>query len=189
MDVPAPGTSVRAKAVISYRLRPGRRDDLERLGEIERSAGEMFAAHGMSAVAEDEPFSIEELTEYCVRERLWVVTDESDRPVAYSVADLIDGCAHLEQVSVHADHAGQRLGQALIEAVVEWARERQLPAVTLTTFSEVPWNGPYYARLGFETIPEASLSPGLRRIRREEAEHGLDRWPRVCMRKGIDESC
>jgi hypothetical protein len=49
----------------------------------------------------------------------------------------------------------------------------------------VPWNAPYYARLGFRILDDTAVTPGLRAIRRREAEIGLDRWPRVCMRRDV----
>jgi hypothetical protein len=55
----------------------------------------------------------------------------------------------------------------------------------LTTFEYVPWNAPYYARLGFRILDDAEVTPGLRAIRRREAESGLDRGPRVCMRRDV----
>ena len=74
------------------------------------------------------------------------------------------------------------MGRALLAHAADHAREEGLTALTLTTFTDVPWNAPYYARLGFRPLPEADLTPGLREIRRAEAAHGLNRWPRVCMR-------
>ncbi|MET9023025.1 hypothetical protein ABZV93_23880 [Actinopolymorpha sp. NPDC004070] len=56
-------------------------------------------------------------------------------------------------------------------------------ALTLTTFTDVPWNAPYYLRCGFVFMDDGDLTPGLRRIREREAAHGLDRWPRTCMRR------
>jgi hypothetical protein len=49
----------------------------------------------------------------------------------------------------------------------------------------VPWNGPYYRRLGFREVPPAEETPGLRRVRAHEAAIGLDRWPRLCMRRDL----
>jgi hypothetical protein len=57
--------------------------------------------------------------------------------------------------------------------------------LTLTTFTHVPWNAPYYERLGFRPLPEAELTPGLVAIRQNEAAHGLDRWPRLSMRRDL----
>jgi hypothetical protein len=34
-------------------------------------------------------------------------------------------------------------------------------------------------------VDDAEVTPGLRAIRQREAEIGLDRWPRVCMRRDI----
>ncbi len=164
-------------------VRPAREDDLPHLREIERAAGRPFAELGMHLVADDEPPSLETLRGYADAGRAWVRTDEAGRPVAYLLADVVDGCAHLEQVSVHPDAAGHGHGRELVEHLVAWAREEGLPAVTLTTYRDVPWNGPYYRRLGFGPVPPAELTPGLRAIRREEAERGLDRWPREVLRR------
>ena len=66
-----------------------------------------------------------------------------------------------------------------------YGREAGLAAMTLTTFADVPWNAPYYGRLGWRVLSPADLSPGLVRIREHEAARDLDRWPRVAMRFDI----
>nr|WTB34512.1 GNAT family N-acetyltransferase [Streptomyces sp. NBC_00830] len=167
------------------RIRPARRSDLPLLQDIERAAGEPFRTLGMSAVADDDPPPLDLLDEYRGAGRAWVAADPDDRPVAYLIADPVDGAAHVEQVSVHPSAARRGVGRALIDHVAGWAGDRRLAALTLTTFSHVPWNAPYYTRLGFRTLTETELTDGLRKIRAEEAEHGLDRWPRVCMRREL----
>ena len=157
-------------------IRVARGDELDGLREIERSAGLAFAELGMAAIAEDEPPSVETLRAYQRDGRAWVYGDPA---VAYLIADWVDGNLHIEQVSVHADHAGHRIGRRLIEHVAAWAGT----PLTLTTFAEVPWNAPYYERLGFRRLGEDELTAGLREIRAAEAAHGLDRWPRVAMRR------
>lgn len=165
-------------------IRPATEQDLPALRDIERAAGRCFADLGMTAVAEDEPPSIETLREFAFAERAWVST-AGDAPVAYLLADVVDGNAHLEQVSVHPDAAHRRVGRALIDHLLAWAGRRGYPAVTLTTYTEVPWNGPYYERCGFRYVPEAEETPGLREIRAAERAHGLDQWPRACMRHDL----
>ncbi len=157
-------------------IRPAREDELPRLQEIEGAAGSAFAGLGMAAIAQDDPPPIAVLREYRRAGRAWVYEDPA---VAYLIADVVDGALHIEQVSVHPDRAGRRIGRDLIEHV---ARLAGTP-VTLTTFADVPWNAPYYERLGFRRLAHAELTEGLRRIRRREADHGLDRWPRVAMRR------
>jgi GNAT superfamily N-acetyltransferase len=155
-------------------------EDVPAMRDIERAAGRDFADLGMAFVAEDEPLPAETLLEYAHAGRAWVYTVD-DRPVAYLIAEVVDGNAHLEQVSVHPNHARRGIGKALLDRMIEWARQERLPAVTLTTYTEVPWNGPYYARLGFRYLAEHETTPGLQAIREAEAAHGLDERPRACM--------
>lgn len=97
------------------------------------------------------------------------------------LAEEVDGFGHVEQVSLLPSHARRGVGRALIETVGEWAAERGLSGLTLTTFAEVPWNAPYYERLGFRVLADDEQGPALREIRRAEIARGLDRWPRVAM--------
>ena len=157
--------------------------DLRVLQEIERSAGLVFAEIGMDAVAEDEPPTPDELRAHLGR--CWVWHDGDDRAVAYLILDVVDGAAHIEQVSVHADHARHGLGRALIEHAAGWARDHGYPHLTLTTFRDVAWNAPYYTRLGFTVVDDARLTPGLRRLLAEESARGFASWPRLAMRRPL----
>ncbi|MEU7040589.1 GNAT family N-acetyltransferase [Streptomyces varsoviensis] len=169
----------------THRIRPCFAGDLAVLQDIERAGGLAFHGVGMPEIADDAPPSLDDLARYQEDGRAWVALDERERPRAYLLVDLVDGAAHIEQVTVHPDLARRGVGRALIEHVAEWAAGRGLRALTLTTFSDVPWNAPYYARCGFRALTDDELTPGLRAIRRHEAEHGLDRWPRVCMRREL----
>jgi GNAT superfamily N-acetyltransferase len=159
--------------------------DLERLRMIERAAGRPFRDVGMAEIADDEPPSVATLDAYRRAGRAWAAVDDADLPVGYLLADPVDGCLHVEQVSVHPDHAGHGIGRVLIAHLADAATAQGVPALTLTTFADVPWNAPYYARLGFRPLADAELTPGLRAIRAREAAYGLDRWPRVAMRRDL----
>jgi GNAT superfamily N-acetyltransferase len=139
----------------------------------------------MREVAEDEPLSIGELARYHQAGLAWVVADDADVPVAYLVADRVDGNLHVEQVSVHPGSARRGLGRMLLAPVAAHARSEGVPALTLTTFVQVPWNAPYYARCGFHLLDDDALTPGLHKIREHEAARGMDRWPRACMRRAL----
>jgi GNAT superfamily N-acetyltransferase len=152
--------------------------DLPVLREVERAAGAPFRALGMTAIADDDPPDIQALTTYQADGRAWVY---GRAPVAYVLVDVVDGHAHIEQVSVHPAHARQGIGARLIDHVDAWATSRGLAGLTLTTFTDVAWNAPYYTRLGFTVLTD--LTPGLRAIRDHETATGLDAWPRVAMRR------
>ena len=167
------------------RIRAAGESDLAIMQDIERAAGGWFREIGMPEIAEDEPLSLEELARYRRDGRAWVAVDDGDVPVAYLIADIVDGCMHIEQVSVHPRAARRGIGGMLLEHAAGCAVAGGIGALTLTTFAEVPWNAPYYARRGFRVLDDSELSPGMRAVRDREIAHGLHRWPRVCMRRDL----
>lgn len=152
------------------------------LQRIEIDAGAQFADVGLADVAAHEPFAVAELDAYAAAGRSWVATGAGGTIVGYAVAAVVDGCGHLEQVSVLPEVQGTGVGRALVARVEQWAADEGYPAVTLTTFVDVPWNGPLYAHLGYRVLADDELGPELRAVRDEETRHGLDPARRVCMR-------
>jgi GNAT superfamily N-acetyltransferase len=167
------------------RIRAVRPNELPLLQDIERAAGRCFGDIGMPEIAADEPLPLGELARYRLAGLAWAAVDDSDTPVAYLIADRVDGNLHVEQVSVHPDSSRRRIGLSLLDHLADHATREGTPALTLTTFTQVPWNAPYYARCGFQLLDDGRLTPGLRQIRERETEHGLARWPRVCMRRAL----
>lgn len=161
-------------------VRPATSDDFARLQEIEVAAGRAFAEVGLPAIADDAPFSIAELEAFRRPGRLWVL-DAETTVVGYVAVDVLDGSAHIEQVSIHPDSARRGLGRLLIDHVVDWTAARGMGAVTLTTFRDVPWNGPLYERYGFRVMSADEVGPDLRTRCDEEADDGLDPALRICM--------
>ena len=124
------------------RIRPATSAELPALQGIERAAGAGFRDLRMAAVADDEPPALEALERSRRSGRAWVAADERDRPVAYLIAEPVDGALHIEQVSVHPDFAHRRLGRALLAPAADHAHEEGLTGLTLTTFAEGPGTPP-----------------------------------------------
>jgi GNAT superfamily N-acetyltransferase len=163
------------------RVRAAREDDLELLPEIQVAAGAPFREIGLAAIADAAPLSGPALAAYQQAGRAWVAVIGEDTPVGFIVVDLIDGRAHIEQVSVAPDQARRGIGGLLINHVDRWAAAQGIDALTLATFRAVPWNGPYYARLGFREMAPGEITPGLAAVLDDEVAHGIDPATRVCM--------
>jgi predicted N-acetyltransferase YhbS len=167
-----------------YTIRLARIDELPLLREIERAAGELFAQIGLGQVAEDEPLPLDFLRAQQRLGLVWVVADENDRPVGSAATRELDGALHIEEISVHPAHGRRRLGKRLIETLCDWAGRQGYTAVTLSTFRDVPWNAPYYARIEFRALEESELSEGLSALLDQEKQE----WSplaRVCMRRDL----
>ena len=113
--------------------------DLASLRDIERAAGQLFAEIGMDEIASDEPPSLDALSRYSDTGHAWVLVDDQDSPVGFALVDVVDGCAHIEQLSIHPRHHRHGYGRMLIHQIATWAQDRGMPAVTLTTFRDVVW--------------------------------------------------
>jgi GNAT superfamily N-acetyltransferase len=93
------------------------------------------------------------------------------------------GTAHLQQLAVDPAHGRSGLGTALVHACCAEARRRGYRQLTLTTFRVVPFNAPWYARLGFVVVeePDGVLA---RHVRQERPYGRLA--PRVAMARPLD---
>ncbi|MEU4716359.1 GNAT family N-acetyltransferase [Micromonospora purpureochromogenes] len=165
------------------RIRTARTDELADLQRIEVASGAPFREIGMVDIADAPPLDLDVLGEGQRAGRVWVAVGPDDQPIAFVVAHLVDGCAHVQQLSVHPGHARRGVGRRLLDHVAGWAGQRGLPALTLTTFRSVPWNAPYYVRCGFVALSAAQVGPGLAEVLAAEAALGLDMTDRVAMRR------
>jgi GNAT superfamily N-acetyltransferase len=94
-------------------------------------------------------------------------------PVGYAHVLDLDGHLHLEQLDVLGSHRRRGVGSALVDEVCRVAASRGAREVTLLTFADVPFNGPFYERLGFVEVPEP-LPDFLVPLREHEKRIGLD---------------
>jgi ribosomal protein S18 acetylase RimI-like enzyme len=166
-------------------LRSARPSDLDELAVLEVEAGQIFHAVGMSEVADHDP-DREALRRSQEQGLVWVA-EERGQIAGYVVASVLDGNAHVEQVSVAPAFSRQGVGRRLISLVEEWGRRGDRPATTLTTFRDVAWNGPYYERLGYRELSGSGIGAELRAAMEHEASlPGIDGSRRCAMVKSND---
>ena len=134
-------------------VRPAGPADLPLLPALERAADAVFAAVGIDLPPGTVPLEDLQAAE--------LVLVAGSPPAGFTVLERLDDHAHLAQLSVHPGAARRGLGSALLAAAVDAAAARGFPAVTLTTFADVAWNGPFYRRRGF--VPLDDPGPQLRR--------------------------
>lgn len=176
----------RLAAVLGATAAPGREPaavraatdaDLGLLAEIDERAEIVFRLSGVDLPAIE-----------------WTMPDDAvatfvaDDPVAgvvgFAVLTAVDGDAHLAEIAVLPSAMRGGLGSRLLEHAVQWAAAARYPAVTLTTFADVPWNAPWYSRRGF--VETSDCGSELAQVRVKENEQGLDAaGRRVTMRRAL----
>ena len=165
-----------------YEITLARPADLTALPPIELAAAQLLRGHAPESVL-NETTSHHELQKACRDGRLWIARCDGE-PVGFAHVELLESTgAHLEEIDVLPAHGRRGLGTGLVMAVCNWASARGHAFVTLTTFRDVPWNMPFYERLGFSLVAEEHLSPALRARVADETCRGLDPSRRVVMKR------
>lgn len=161
MDRPPPG----------YTISPATRDDISALIEVDLAAGQLFAPTGLIAgeaiIDHVPPIVFEQAIDAGDVHKAHGAEGE---PVGFALISPRGGTLYLDQISVHPEHGRQGLGAALMHHVFRIARQRKLRRVTLSTFRDVPWNGPFYRRLGFRELSRQEMADWMLDLESIQAE-------------------
>lgn len=167
-------------------VRRARTDDVPRLPPIELSSDALFEGVTLKSSTDlDETLPIATLNEALANNSLWVAVDDADQPIGFVAVVHRGDESFVAQLSVAHEAQNRGLGRALMRAAIDDARARGRRAVTLTTFRDVAWNAPFYARLGFRLLAPDELSPYLVAVHAEEASRGFLPAERCAMRLAL----
>lgn len=151
--------------------------ELALLRAIEMSGDRMFA--GIGIVFPPGPPTIDGAVEHGAD--VLVAGEPGESPTGFAAIMTLDGNPHLEQISVRADQGRRGTGTLLLRAAIRQAG----PGLTLITYRDVPWNGPWYARHGFRELAQATWGPEIRARWKAEVDAGIHALgPRLVMKHG-----
>jgi predicted N-acetyltransferase YhbS len=159
--------------------------DAQAIRTIEFEAGQRFASVGMAGIADAPPMELDIVNRKIDAQQIVVAVAADGSCVGFVMFEPQPARFYIQELDVLSSHAGQRIGAALIEQVAHRARAQQITQLTLSTYREVPWNAPYYRRLGFRDIEEADLDAVLIARRDAHIARGLDESKRVFMRRDL----
>lgn len=167
-------------AATSYIIRLASLADSPVIADIQISAGQAFRdVSGLQWLADAAPLPTARTDAAIEQNLVWVAEAADDhQPIGFIMCEAHHGgsegdIAHIVELSVRHDHQRRGIGRALINAAAAAARQRNLAALTLTTFDDVIFNRPFYQQIGFAVIASSGLSERLRAILAQEAADGL----------------
>jgi GNAT superfamily N-acetyltransferase len=165
---------------MNFSISPASASDLERIPDIEARAAALFQQiEGL--VIPTGVRTLAELRRGLEAGLLWVARDEGGLRLGFALATLVDERMHLEELGVLPEFGRRGVGTGLVRQVIEEARLRGLPGLTLCTYRDVPWNAPFYRHLGFRALRTREIGPELLRKMADEARQGLAPALRVAM--------
>lgn len=170
----------------SVHIRAANNADIDSIREIEISSGSAFrAVPGLEWIADEDALPDAKIRGWVASGTAWVAEESDGRLSGFIVCENVDHASHIMQVSVRDDCQQRGIGRTLIDAATDAAREADIPVMTLTTFRDVAFNGPFYERIGFHFIDNADLDDRLQSILAAEEAAGLPIDRRCAMRMEI----
>jgi GNAT superfamily N-acetyltransferase len=158
--------------------------DFPALIAIEADAGESFTALDPTFNMGDGGCTPEDFQRGLDEATLLVAEDDHGASLGFLLLWRIDNTAHIRELDVLRAHQGQALGRQLIAHAERWAADNGFTETTLTTFRDIPWNAPYYTRLGYTPYTPSPDHPTIAHMLKAEAAH-FPTHPRIAMRKQL----
>ena len=156
----------------SIQLRPAVGQDLPALSHIEREAATLFPASVLPPHLA-MPLPLEALEACLAASGLWVAEEEAFGPIGFIAAKPCGTALHVVEMDVLPNRSRQGTGTRLLLHLCDVARQRAHTHVTLSTFADLPWNAPFYARHGFAEPSDFSAFPHLLAALESERARGL----------------
>lgn len=156
-----------------WSLRLARPEDAEHFPAIEQAAAGLFAAIPELAHLASGDVIPAERHRRLIRKGHCLTACHSDQLVGFIVTEPFRRELHVWEMSVHPDFQQRGIGAGLVRASLIDARNSGFRALTLTTFRDVPWNAPFYSRIGFEEVTALDAHPRLAAELALEADNGL----------------
>ena len=127
-------------------------DDYFCLQQIEKAAAIKYLKSGYQSnnwpVNHAETFS-----RHHANNLLWVAL-WNDIPVGFAIVDIFHESFHLEEIDVHPNYQGKKIGYSMMLSVINDAKRREMKNITLRTFLTTAWSIHLYEKCGFNIINE-----------------------------------
>jgi GNAT superfamily N-acetyltransferase len=145
---------------------------------IERAAAVAFA--GEPSV---DPARARSEADYArlIRRSHSLVAHVGEAMAGFLVAQPFSRELHIWEMDVAPAFQRRGIGAGLVRAAQIDARNTGFKALTLTTFCDLAWNAPFYARLGFEEVTALDAHPRLAGELANEIDDGMPMDRRCAM--------
>lgn len=169
----------------AFTLRPATSADIDAMRAAEQRAGEIFRPIGYDFCADGQNRDVDEHERVIAAGVTYLAQAPSGEVIAFAMFEPMDGEVHLVEIDVVPEHQKNGLARRLIALGEIWALAKGFDAMTLTTYRDVPWNAPFYRRLGFIDFAPGPPRKGLLETIAKEAAWGFAFRPRIAMRKQL----
>ena len=156
-----------------YAIRAANSGDIARLIAADIAASELFRPTGLIYEMPDIPDGVPADTlRQAIKEDMLLTCEVDGVAIGFALLSVRgDGDFYLDQLSVDPAHGRKGVGTALVQTCFMWTERHGFEELFLSTFRDLPWNGPFYRSLGFRELPRRRLKDWMLEI--EDAQRAL----------------
>lgn len=170
-------------------MRAGPKQSLEkRLQAIEFACSQQFLTSAYAFVARRPIPGPPSYRQALCAERVLLGLDAENSkagPVGFMLFSPSGNDLHIDELNVLPTWQNRGLATAVLDALAEQARAQNRQRLTLTTFRDLAWNAPFYARRGFRAIDPNKGGPVLQAEWQKLIDKGLNPATRVAMARWL----
>jgi ribosomal protein S18 acetylase RimI-like enzyme len=185
--VNAPGVDPSEKSDQPFQIRRAILADVGRCQQIDVLTERQFADAGHPEFLDGCTIPDGAAARAIDEQRMFVV-EVDGRVEGWMFLTRDEGELSIGQLAVHPAQQRLGIGSALLRYVIALAYQAGEQTVVLNTQSDVPWNRPWYERLGFRVVETADWTGTMHAIVAEQSDAGLDWTTRVHMRRHITDT-
>jgi len=159
--------------MFNFRIRKAAPVEINILPQLELEAAELFRETKHAASIPAAPASLENFREAREAGLLLIAVLPQGITSGFALAEIIDLGIRLAGVDVLPRFGKNGIGAALVKSIISLAEEKKHKYLTLTTFKHVPWNAPFYKKLGFRVMNSEEFTPDILSIVQQEYKQCL----------------
>ena len=169
-----------------FSIRLARPDDAEAYHRVEEDAATLLHEEPSLAGIPLPPSGTADHYRSVIAKGNCLSATVGDEVVGFAASGRLGRELHLHELSVARAHQGKCIGATLLRALAIDARNCGMRAITLNTYRDIPWNGPFYARHGFVEVENFEGREHLAESLEAAVALGLPRERRCAMIKFLD---
>lgn len=155
----------------AYRIRLARADDAEAFHRVEEDAANLLHEEPSLAGTVIPPTASRSDHARVIAKGRSLAALHGEAIIGFAAIGVVGRELHLDELSVARAHQRCGVGSLLVRAAKIDARNSGYSAITLNTYRDIPWNAPFYVRLGFVEVENLEGRPHL--VERRDAAAAL----------------
>lgn len=144
-------------------------EDIPDFHRIDAATDAQFIEAGHPELAGNGSYIPLEIANRGITESRILVAEVDSKTVGWVIMTRSSDELCIGQIAVHPEFQQRGVGSALVRLIIDRATTTSERSIVLSTQSDLVWNRPWYETFGFETVPVAEWTAGMKANAEEQS--------------------